>query len=79
MTSHLRGRARIIGYVKSGRKRRPVWEWSVVNETTGQIVARDNCCLWTVADACNEAAELVDLCREVLIRGITRSSLKAAS
>jgi hypothetical protein len=75
MSEHLRGRARIIGRVN----RKPVWEWAVINTTTGEVVAQDNTCLRDVAEAVDEAALLTDICRTAFIRGIKQKSMRAAS
>jgi hypothetical protein len=73
-TAHLRGRVRIIGYIKPSR--RPVYEWAVVNHATGQVVASDNSCRDSVGDACNEAASMTLTCRETLTREIRLKSLR---
>lgn len=75
---HLRGQVRRIGWVRwrrLGERQRPVYAWSVINTTTGRIVASDNTAC-TLAEACDRAVRLTALCREVHRRQIRLKTLQ---
>lgn len=71
MSSHLRGRVRLGGRLKNGRR---WWIFEVVNTTTGEVVHSDNTCGLTVC--CDGARENVLVARTAWVMGLGRRALR---
>lgn len=71
MSRHFRGRVRFAGHYALGK---PVFEFVVVNEHTGHVVASDNHCGFSKLH--DEAREMVEACGLAWSYGLRQKDLR---